>query len=58
MDIQLVLEVSVIATLISAGMSYLTFRKSSSLAYVTQERKEWREAIRRIAEELETCPYC
>lgn len=57
MDIQLVLEVSVIATLISAGMSYLTFRKSSSLTYVTQERKEWREAIRRIAEELETCPY-
>lgn len=39
------------------GISHITFRKSSSLTYVTQERKEWREAIRRIAEELEHCPY-
>lgn len=57
MDIQLVLEISAIATIISAGISYITFRKSSSLTYVTQERKEWREAIRRIAEELEKCSY-
>lgn len=57
MDIQLVLEISAIATIISAGISYITFRKSSSLTYVTQERKEWREAIRRITEELEHCPY-
>lgn len=39
------------------GISHITFRKSSSLTYVTQERKEWQEAIRRIAEELEHCLY-
>lgn len=57
MDIQLVLQLSAVATVISAGISYITFRKSSNLTYITQERKEWREAIRRIAEELERCPY-
>lgn len=57
MDIQLVLQLSAIATVISAGISYITFRKSSNLTYITQERKEWREAIRRIAEELEQCSY-
>ena len=51
MDIQLVLEVSAIATVISAIISYLTFRRSSNLTYVTHERKEWREAIRKIAED-------
>lgn len=39
MDMQLVLEISAIATIISAGISYITFRKSSSLTYVTQERR-------------------
>ena len=57
MDIQLVLEVSAIATVISAIISYLTFRRSSNLTYVTHERKEWREAIRKIAEDLEKTPY-
>lgn len=57
MDISVVLEISAVAALISTAVSYLTFRKSSSLTYVTQERKEWREAIRRIAEELEGCTY-
>ena len=57
MNIQLVLEISAVVTVISAGISYITFRKTSSLTYVTQERKEWREAIRRITEELEHCPY-
>lgn len=53
----LVLEILAIATIISAGISYITFRKSSNLTYITQERKEWREAIRRIAEKLEKCSY-
>lgn len=57
MDIRVVLEISAVAALISTAVSYLTFRRSSSLTYVTQERKEWREAIRRIAEELEGCTY-
>ena len=57
MDVQLVLEVSGIATVISAGMSYLTFRKSSNLTYITNERKEWRDSIRKIADELEKSSY-
>ena len=52
MDILMILELSAIATVICVGISYVTFRKSSNLTYVTQERKEWREAMRRIAEEL------
>lgn len=57
MDIQLVLEISAIATGISAVIGYITFHKSSGLTYVTQERKEWRDAIRNIAAELEKCSY-
>ena len=55
MDIQLVLEMSALVALVSAVISYVTFRKSSGLVYVTQERKEWRDSIRLIAEKLETC---
>lgn len=57
MDIQVVLEASAVATVIGAGISYLTFRNSSKLTYITQERKEWRAEIRNIAEKLEECPY-
>lgn len=57
MDIQLVLEMSALVALVSAVISYVTFRKSSGLVYVTQERKEWRDSIRLIAEKLETCTY-
>lgn len=57
MDIQVILEASAIATIVGAGISYFTFRKSSKLTYITQERKEWRSEIRKIAEEFEVCPY-
>lgn len=57
MDIQVVLEASAVATVIGAGISYLTFRNSSKLTYITQERKEWRAEIRKITEELEECSY-
>lgn len=57
MDIQVVLEASAVATVIGAVISYLTFRNSSKLTYITQERKEWRAEIRKIAEELEDCSY-
>lgn len=57
MDIQVVLEASAVATAIGAGISYLTFRNSSKLTYITQERKEWRAEIRKITEELEECTY-
>lgn len=57
MDIQVVLEASAIATIVGAGISYFTFRKTSRLTYITQERKEWRTEIRNIAEELERYSY-
>lgn len=57
MDVQVVLEASAIATIMGAGISYFTFRKSSKLTYITQERKAWRTEIRKIAEELEMCSY-
>lgn len=57
MEVQFVLEISAIALIISAIMSYITFRKSSSLTYITQERKEWRENIRKISEDMEGCSY-
>lgn len=57
MDIQVVLEASAVATVIGAGISYLTFRNASKLTYIMQERKEWRAEIRKITEELEECSY-
>ena len=57
MDLQLVIEISAVATLVSSVVSYFTFRKSSSLNYVTKERKEWRDALRSIAEDMEQCPF-
>ena len=57
MDIQFVLELSAITAIAGAIISYVNFHKNSRLNYITQERKEWREDIRRIAEEIEQCPY-
>ena len=57
MDLQIILELSAIVSFIGIIVSYFTFRKSSKLNYITQERKEWRESIRTIVEELERCPY-
>lgn len=57
MDTQFVLELSAITAIVGAVISYVTFHKNSRLNYITQERKEWREDIRKIAEEIEQCPY-
>lgn len=57
MDLQIILELSAIVSFIGIIVSYFTFRKSSKLNYITQERKEWRESIWTIVEELERCPY-
>lgn len=57
MDLQIILELSAIVSFIGIIVSYFTFRKSSKLNYITQERKEWRESLRTIVEELERCPY-
>ncbi len=57
MDLQIVLELSAIVSFIGIMVSYFTFQKSSKINYITQERKEWRESLRTIVEELERCPY-
>lgn len=57
MDLQIVLELSAIVSFIGIMVLYFTFRKSSKINYITQERKEWRESLRTIVEELERCPY-
>lgn len=57
MSTQLIIEMSALVALVSAGISYITFRKSSGLTYITQERKEWRDSIRVIATEWEICTY-
>lgn len=54
---QLVFEVSAIASLIGVIISYITFRKTVKLKYITKERKEWRESIRNITEKIENCSY-
>lgn len=57
MEMQLVFEVSAIASVIGAIISYITFRKTAKLKYITKERKEWRDSIRKVTERLEKCSY-
>lgn len=57
MDFQIVMELSAVATIIGVIVSYFIFHKTSKLSYITQERKEWRSDIRKIAEEIEVCSY-
>lgn len=57
MEIQTVFEVSAIASVIGTIISFIMFRKSTKLKYITKERKEWRCAIREIVEKLENCVY-
>ena len=47
------IESSAIVAVLSVIVSYVTFRKSSNLKYITKEREKWREAIRKIATQLE-----
>lgn len=51
------IESSAIVAVLSVIVSYVTFRKSSNLKYITKEREKWREAIRKIATQLEVCPF-
>lgn len=44
---------SVVAGIVSATISYFQFHKNNKLIYITNERKEWRSDIRKIAEKME-----
>lgn len=57
MNIQFVIELSAIVGVVTAILSYVTFRKSVKLKYITKERTKWRSAIRKIVTKLELCPY-
>lgn len=46
-----------IAAMFSGLISYLIFKKQGNLQYITAERKEWREKIRNIANELDGASY-
>lgn len=48
-----VLASSVVAGIISATIAYFQFHKNNKLVYITNERKEWRSDIRKIAKEIE-----
>lgn len=44
---------SVVAGIVSATISYFQFHKNNRLIYITNERKEWRSDIRKIAEKMD-----
>lgn len=48
-----VLSATVIAAIVSAWFSYVGSRKEHQLKYITDDRKQWRTEIRRIASELQ-----
>lgn len=50
--ITVIMSSTVISVFISSILNFLQNRKNSSLQYITQERKEWRNQIRNIAEEI------
>jgi len=52
MGIETILTSTVIAGLVGAVITYMNNRKNHNLQYITGERKEWREEIRNISEEI------
>lgn len=57
MDIKLILSSAVISAVISGCVAVLNFRRQNNLQYITGERKEWREEIRKIAQGLYGASY-
>lgn len=54
---ELILGSAVVAAVCSGIFSYLISRRQGNLQYVTRERKEWREEIRKIAMDIEGASY-
>lgn len=55
--ISAILGSAVIGSLVSSLFSHLTNRKNSTLQHITEERKIWREKIRKISEDLEEARF-
>lgn len=51
--LEIVLTSGTISALISGGITYMQFQKENQLKYITQERKEWRNKMRKIASRLQ-----
>lgn len=57
MNGQTILGSAVIAAIVSGGISFLINRRQGVLQYITGERKEWREALRKIVASLCNASY-
>lgn len=57
MNISIVLGSTVIAAIFSGLVSYIISKRQGNLQYITSERKEWREEIRKIAIKLNGATY-
>ena len=51
--VNILLSSTVIGVIITGAYSFIHFQKANSLKYITEERKKWREEIRKIMEEIE-----
>ena len=52
--IVIILSSTVIATVISSIINIVNTKKANKLEYISSERKQWREELRKIAEEINT----
>lgn len=57
MSVQLILEVSAFASILSTIMSYVIFQKKTGLKYIIERHQKWRDSVRKIAKKIGDCPY-
>lgn len=57
MSIEIVLSSVVLSAIVSGVITYMIANKKSRLQYITDERKKWRDKIRKIAENLHNASY-
>lgn len=55
--ISAILGSAVVSTFISSLFSHFTNRKNNALQHITEERRTWREKIRKISEDLEAVEF-
>lgn len=55
--ISAILGSAVVSTFISSLFSHFTNRKNNALQHITEERKVWREKIRKISEDIEKVKF-
>ena len=57
MSIEIVLSSVVLSAIVSGVITYMIANKKSRLQYITDERKKWRDKIRKIVENLHNASY-